>query len=383
MRFFSNIKRKIIKITQGIAVKNAVLHVTDKATKDGLTGRKYTHEFENYLSKRLSASVFGTTSGTDALILALKALKVGHGDEVIVPAFGCIPPASSISWVGAIPIFVDIRDDDYAIDPTVVEKKISPKTKAIIITHLFGQPTGRIKRILDIARQRRLFVIEDAAQSFGAKVEIDGKWNETGTIGDIGCLSFSSTKIFAAPGNAGAIIARDPHLIGEIDRMRLFGTRTPYYDHPTVGISAKLQEIHAAALLAKLPFFEYWLEHRRKIAFYYMELLHNIGDIIFPQDRKKTERVWYRLVIRTQKRDLLFKYLHTSLRKKPHLNPMIHYPIPLPYFSAFKTDYKRGDFPISDQISSEVISLPLNNFMSKSDTKFVCQTIKIFFDTFK
>ncbi|MBI4114269.1 MAG: DegT/DnrJ/EryC1/StrS family aminotransferase [Candidatus Niyogibacteria bacterium] len=377
-------KKSIIALVQKLAVKRAVSRVIEKDAKDGSIGRFYTNKFEILLSERLNnISTLGTASGTDALILALKALKIGAGDEVIVPAFSCIPPASSISWVGATPIFVDIRDDDYAIDPAMVEKKISSKTKAIIVAHLFGQPTGRIKRILDIARQRRLFVIEDAAQSFGAKVEIDGKWSEAGTIGDIGCLSFSSTKIFAAPGNAGAVIVKDPYLVEEIDRMRLFGTRTRYYDYPTVGISAKIQEIHAAILLAKLPFFNYWLEHRRKLAFYYKELLYNIGDIILPQNKEKTERVWYRFVIRTQKRDELFKYLRTSLRKKPHLKPMIHYPVPLPYFSAFKTGYKRGNFPVSDQISSEMISLPLNNSMSKGDTEFVCQTIKAFFNTFK
>src|SRR3989344_384225 len=380
LHFFKN----IAALVQKLAVKRAVSRVIEKEAENGSTGRFYTKKFEVLLSKRMNnISTLGTASGTDALILALKALKIGGGDEVIIPAFSCTPPASSISWVGAIPIFVDIRDDDYAIDPAMVEKKISSKTKAIIVVHLFGQPTKRIKKILDIARQRRLFVIEDAAQSFGAKVEIDGKWSETGTIGDIGCLSFSSTKIFATPGNAGAIIAKDPHLIEEIDRMRLFGTKIRHYDHPTVGISAKIQEIHAAALLAKLSFFNYWLEHRRELANHYTKALSGIGNIVLPYEIEKTKRTWYRFVIRTQKRDELFKYLRTSLPKKPHLKPMIHYPVPLPYFSAFKTGYKRGNFPVSDQISSEVISLPLNNSMSKGDTELVCQTIKTFFNTFK
>src|SRR3989344_7588691 len=170
--------KNIIALVQKLAVKRAVSRVIEKEAKDDSISRFYTNRFETLISKRLSnIPTLGTTSGTDALILALKALKIGAGDEVIVPAFSCIPPASSVSWVGAIPIFVDIRDDDYAIDPAMVEKKISSKTKAIIVVHLFGQPTKRIKKILDIARQRRLFVIEDAAQSFGAKVEIDWKWS--------------------------------------------------------------------------------------------------------------------------------------------------------------------------------------------------------------
>ena len=377
LRFLS---KNAIATIQELAVQKAIARVVAREADNGFVLSFCVPKFETLLSNNFESRVIATGSGTDALIISLKALNIGPGDEVIVPAFGCIPIASSVSWVGAKPIFVDIQEVDYAIAPEKMIEKMTSKTRAIIIAHLFGQVTRAIYDVLQIAKQHKIFVVEDAAQSFGAKIENNGEWKNAGTIGDIGCLSFSSKKLFSAPGNGGAVIAKEPHLIEEIRRMRLFGSKTRDYDYPTIGINANLEEINAAALLAKLPFLEYWLEHRRKLADYYTKTLSDIRYIILPCEEKGTKRIWYRYVVRVKKRDQLFEYLRTTFHSVSRLRPMIHYPVPLPYFSAFESGYSEGSFPISDQMSSEVMSLPLNNSMSLTDVDRVCEAIVNFFN---
>lgn len=363
LRFFSN---NIIRAIQELYVQVAVSKALLRKAENGSVLSFYAPKFEALLSNKLGVPVIATGSGTDALIISLKALKIGLGDEVIVPAFGCIPIASSVRWIGASPIFVDIQETDYAIAQEKIVSKITSKTKAIIIAHLFGQITQVIYDVLQIAKKHKIFVIEDAAQSFGAKIENNGKWSTAGTIGDISCLSFSSEKLFSAPCKGGAIITKEPHLIEEIRRMRL-------------NINANLEEINAAALIAKLPFFEYWLERRQKIADCYTKKLSSIKDIVLPCEEKGTKRTWYRYVIRVKKRDELLEYLIKTFRNTPRLKPTVHYPVPLPYFSAFETGYAKGSFPISDLVSSEVITLPLNNMMSLKDADMICNVIRNFF----
>lgn len=378
LRFF---KKNTIAAIQQLAVKRAVVRVVDGNARHGFPGHHYARRFEISLSEKLgNISALGTNSGTDALVLALKALKIGYGDEVIVPAFGCTPIASCVSWVGATPVFVDIQDGDYAVNPDGIEEKVTPRTKAIIVAHLFGQPSSRMKDILDIAKRTGLCLIEDAAQSFGAKIKTSSEWGFAGTVGDIGCFSFSPTKLLAAPGNGGAVVVKDMHLKEDIDMMRLYGAKIRHYDYPIVGTCARLQEIHAAALLAQLPFLDYWLGHREKLARYYQEALSGIGDILLPREEEGTKRVWYRYVIRTKKRDELFSHLRRAFRSVPRLQPAINYPVPLPYFTVFESTQARENFPIAEQVSSEVLSLPLNDLMSLEDADTVCDAIKNFFN---
>ena len=365
------------------AVKQAIARVVSEGTHYASAGHPNVANFETELSKHFNgAPVLGVNSGTDALILALKVLGVTLGDEVIVPAFSYISTASCVSWVGATPVFVDICPADFAINPLKIKEKITKNTKAIIVAHLFGQPALGTKDIIDIAKQYNLFVIEDAAQSFGAEIEINGEWKHIGTVGDIGCFSFSSTKPFAAPGNGGAIIfnIKNQGLVEKADQMRFYGAKIHYYDYPVSGVCAKLQEIQAAALLAKMPFIDYWLKKRKDNAQCYTKTLFNVNNILLPQEGEKTKRIWYRYVIRTKDRNKLFDYLKTATDSNGHLQPMKNYPVPLPYFSAFeKLGYIQGDFPVADQLSSEVISLPLQNIISPEDVKNVCDSIKYFY----
>ncbi|MFY9462059.1 MAG: DegT/DnrJ/EryC1/StrS family aminotransferase [Candidatus Sungiibacteriota bacterium] len=379
---FKFFKKISVMALEEAAVKKAIAQVVDKRTHYGFSGHPHVKAFEAALSGRFGGiPVLGVNSGTDALILALKALGIGPADEVIAPAFSFISTVSCIPWVGAMPAFVDIRFDDYAIDPTRIEEKITKRTKAILVAHLFGQPATGMAEILAIAKKHNLAVIEDAAQSFGAAMQIDGESKPVGTIGDIGCLSFSSTKPFAAPGNGGAVIIKNQSLRDEADRMRFYGARTHYYDYPTVGVNCKLHDIQAAALLAKLNFFELWLSHRQRIAAYYNKTLAGLGDLVLPQEYPDiAQRIWYRYVIRTKKRQELFNHLLKAAGPYQPLQPMLNYPVPLPYFEMFRhLGHKPGDFPVADKASEEVISLPITNYVAMADAKRIADAAKRFF----
>ncbi|MFY9462431.1 MAG: DegT/DnrJ/EryC1/StrS family aminotransferase [Candidatus Sungiibacteriota bacterium] len=367
-----------IQHVEDAAIERAISRVLRKRTHYGFTGHPHVKAFENELSKKLGwAPVIGTNSGTDALILSLKILGIGPGDEVIVPAFSFISTASCISWIGAKPVFVDIREDDFSCDPIEIKKNISLKTKAIIVAHLFGHPAGGLEEIVKIAKLYQIPVIEDAAQSFGAEMQINGAWKLVGTIGDIGCLSFSSTKPFSAPGNGGAIVFNTHRDLFEVaDAMRLYGAKKHYFDYPFVGINIKLQEIQAAALLAKLPFMDYWLNHRKKLAERYTAYLSSMKNLILPKEFQDSQRIWYRYVIRTDSRDQLFNHLTRNTQPNQLIQPSKNYPVPLPYFDAFKDlGHRKGDFPIADAVSSEVLSLPITNFVTSTDVDRICELI--------
>jgi len=374
-------RNKSAAVLEGDAIQKAVERVIDERTYYGSAGHPNVKKLEEALAERSDGRrALCVNSGTDALILALKLLRVGPGDEVIVPAFSYVSTASCVSWIGAKPVFADICLDDYAVDPATIEANITPKTKAIIVAHLFGQPASGIEEIARIAKRRSLYLIEDAAQSFGAKIEINGEGKPVGAIGDIGCLSFSSTKPFAAPGNGGALILKDPALWEEGDRMRFYGARVHHFDYPTVGVNCKMHDIQAAALLAKLPFFDYWLGHRRRIAALYTKELAGIGDLVLPADIPGTERTWYRYVVRTKQRDALLNYLLGVTENNYFLQPSPEYPVPVPYFEVFRgLGYNVGDFPCAERLSHEVISLPLSQYVSIGYARKIAKAVRTFY----
>lgn len=377
----SFLRPRMARFIEDAVVKLAICDVLDSRSYHSWSGYPQVKAFERALSTHMDrAYIIGLNSGTDALVIALKVLGIGPGDEVIVPAFSFIATVSPVSWVGATPVFVDITSDDYALDPSKIEEKISSKTKAIIIAHLFGQPARRMDKIIELAKRHSLFLIEDAAQSFGARVLINGKQKLVGTLGDAGSFSFSSTKPLTAPGNAGVLVMRDHNYREEAERMCFYGARQHYYDYPTVGINVKMHEIHAAALLARIPFINYWLEHRKKLALQYTDSLAGVGDLVLPKEYPETTSIWYRYVIRTRRRDALFDHLKELAGSLSHLRPMKNYPVPFPYFSVFtRLGYKPGSFPVSEQVSSEVLSLPITQFVSPKDVMRITQSIRTFF----
>ncbi|OGZ07206.1 MAG: hypothetical protein A3D65_00755 [Candidatus Lloydbacteria bacterium RIFCSPHIGHO2_02_FULL_50_13] len=363
------------------AVKRAVARVIDAETFYPQSGYPAVRAFEHALSMRLGDfPVVGLNSGTDALVSALRLVGVQDGDEVIVPAFSYISTASSVLLAGGTPVFVDVSEDDYAVDPTKVEAKVTKRTKAIIVAHLFGQPALGMNDILLFAKKHKLFVVEDAAQSFGATMTMNGKERSVGTMGDFGCLSFSSTKILAAPGNGGALVIKDSAFLEDARRMRFYGAKRPYFDYPLLGGNTGLHEVQAAALFAKLDFFDHWLFHRKTNADVCQNCLAQVEELMLPRARLESARTWYRYVIRSKERDTLFERLARRARQNWHLMPGINYPVPLPYFKVFeRLGYAQGDFPIAEKLSSEVLSLPITNDVSRDDVMGIVREIEKFF----
>lgn len=365
------------------AVKRAIGRVIDERTYFPQIGHRHVKKLEEELSKKAGgAPVVAVNSGTDALILAMRALGIGAGDEVIVPAFSFISTASAAAWLGAVPVFADIKEDDYALNPAEVKKNITPRTKAIILVHLFGQPALGTAEILQIAKENSLWVIEDAAQAFAAEIKINGRWQPIGTLADIGCLSFAPSKPFAAPGNGGALIfsPSTASLHDEIDRMRFYGAKRHYYDYPTIGINCKMHEVQAAALLARLPFFDHWLSHRERLAEYYNAYLQDLKDLALPQRYENARAIWYRYIVRTKRRDELFMHLQKKAGSTIALLPEKFYPVLLSSFSAFRRQTPQADsFPVASQLSKETIDLPMSNFISVNDIASVASSILAFY----
>ncbi|MDO8520555.1 MAG: DegT/DnrJ/EryC1/StrS family aminotransferase [bacterium] len=372
--------RSVLQLEK-FAVKRAIARVIDTETYYAQSGNPAVSAFERALSLRLNNfSVVGLNSGTDALVSALRVIGIGHGDEVIVPAFSFISTASAVGLVGATPVFVDVREEDFAIDSSKIEEKITTKTKAVIVAHLFGQPALRMADILPLAQQHGLFVIEDAAHAFGSTLKINGEEKPIGTIGDFGCFSFSSSKILSAPGNGGALVMKNSAFTEDVKRMRAYGAKRHYFDYPLLGGNSYMHEIQAAALIAKLDFFDHWLSHRKKNAAAYSSQLSRIAGIILQNEYPESMRTWYRYVIRVKERDALFERLMLRARSNWHLMPSINYPIALPYFSVFQhLGHVHGNFPIAEKLSSEVLSLPITNYVSPDDASGVAQEIEKFF----
>ena len=217
----------------------------------------------------------GVASGSDALLLSLMALGIGHGDEVLIPPFTFFATAGAVSRVGATPVFVDIDPDTYNMDSSQIEKRITPRSKAIIPVHLFGQSVD-MDPLLKIAKEKKLYVIEDAAQALGAEYKPDSsKGRRAGAMGDLGCFSFYPTKNLGAFGDAGMVVTRDPQLAEKIRLLRTHGSRPKYY-HKWIGINSRLDTLQAAILMVKFKYLEGWTLERQKRAERYSLLFRDL-----------------------------------------------------------------------------------------------------------
>lgn len=299
-------------------------------------------EFSSYINTEYS---FGVGSGTFALFLALKAVGIGKGDEVITVPNSFVATAYSISQNGATPVFVDI-DDTYNIDPSKIEEKITDKTKAILPVHLYGHPAD-MKPIMEIAEKHDLKVIEDVAQANGSEY----KKRKAGSLGHVSAFSFYPTKNMGAYGDSGMISTNDEEIAEKIELLRNYG-QTKKYHHKIIGFNSRLDEIQAAILRVKLRKLDKWNESRRRIAKLYGELLQN-ADVTLPSERKDSKHVYYLYVIRSNKRDKLQSWL-----KANGIGTMIYYPIPIHLQKAYKGVYKR-EYPITEKFSKEILSLPM------------------------
>ncbi|MDP1715412.1 MAG: DegT/DnrJ/EryC1/StrS family aminotransferase [Anaerolineales bacterium] len=289
----------------------------------------------------------GLASGTDALVIALRALNVGADDEVIMPAYTFFATAGTVMSVGAKPLFVDVDPQTYQIDVSKIRSAITPKTKAIIPVHLYGHP-AEMNPILEIAREHGLKIIEDNAQGFGA--EYLGR--KTGSLGDIGCLSFFPTKNLGAFGDAGMVVTNDPALAERMRMLRTHGWKKKYYSEE-VGYNSRIDALQAAILQAKLPYLDSWNEKRRELAQRYSEKLG--PNLVTPIEREWGRHVYHLYIVRSAKREELQAFL-----KQKGIASEVYYPMP-PHLSVpcRKFGYKEGDFPHAELASHETFALPL------------------------
>jgi dTDP-4-amino-4,6-dideoxygalactose transaminase len=318
-------------------------------------------EFARYI--RCSHAV-GVGNGTDAIELALRACEIQPGDEVITAANTAVATVAAIELAGARPVLVDVDPLRYTIDPELVLPAITPRTRAIIPVHLYGCPAD-IVPLLAIARQNDLLLIEDCAQAHGALYEK----RRVGSWGDAAAFSFYPTKNLGAFGDAGAIVTSNPHIAEKARLIRQYGWRERYISIYK-GTNSRLDDMQAAILRVKLNHLERWNARRRYLAGLYYEGLSQ-SNVFLPRQPEKTYHVYHQYVIRCQNRD----YLRERL-KAANIQTQILYPVPIHMQPAFiDLGYHAGDFPITERLASEILSLPLYPEMDEASISRICQTI--------
>ncbi|MBV8285122.1 MAG: DegT/DnrJ/EryC1/StrS family aminotransferase [Candidatus Eremiobacteraeota bacterium] len=308
--------------------------------------------FEEELAGYLGAAhAVGLNSGTDALHLALRALDIGPGDEVITTPFTFVATTEAIGMVGATPVFADIDPETLNIDPRAVAAAITPRTRAILPVHLYGLPAA-MDEIIAIAREHSLAVIEDCAQSIGATIG----GTRTGTIGTVAAFSFFPSKNLGACGDAGAVVTNDEQLAERVRRLRAHGAAVKYY-HDELGVNSRLDELQAAILRVKLPYLDGWIERRRTIAAWYTVELGRLRGITLPvgRPRQAVRHVYHQFTVRVADRDRVAR----DLRERG-VGTMIYYPVPL-HLQGVHAGLRLGEgsFPNAEAAAREVLSLPM------------------------
>ena len=327
------------------------------------------------------AECVSCNSGTDALYLALKALDIGEGDEVITTPFSFFATAEVISRTGATPVFIDIDSNSFNLDLALVETAITPQTKAIIPVHLFGQPVNMTK-LMAIAQAHNLAVIEDCAQATGAT----WKQAQIGSIGQVGCFSFFPTKNLGACGDGGAITTNDVSLAKRIRVLKEHGSPSRYR-HDWIGINSRLDALQAVILQVKLRYLDHWNEQRQQAAQYYQELLHTVADLRLPQDILNGNSVWnqYTVCIEDRKTSKINRNSPDRGRRElikekllaKGIISMIYYPIPLHLQPVYQDlGYQPGQLPIAEQAAQEVLSLPLFPGITEAEQEQVAFALK-------
>ncbi|PZV26986.1 MAG: Cys/Met metabolism pyridoxal-phosphate-dependent enzyme [Snowella sp.] len=331
-------------------------------------------EFEQQFAEYVGTShVIGCNSGTDALYLAVLALEIGPGDEVITPSFTFFATAEMVSQTGATPVFVDIDPLTFNLDPHKLEAAITSKTKAIIPVHLFGQPVD-MGMVMAIAEKHHLFVIEDCAQATGAK------WQDkqVGSWGHINAFSFFPTKNLGGCGDGGAVTTNDPVLADKVRMLKEHGSRQRYF-HEAIGINSRLDALQAAILQIKLRYLDEWNQQRQQAAQLYTELLNPIPHLILPTEIDGGEHVWNQYTIRIQNNDsqgINRDRVREKLQESGVLS-MIYYPIPLHLQVVYQSlGYPLGSFPQTEAIAEQVLSLPMFPGINIEEQKQVAYALK-------
>lgn len=330
-------------------------------------GGPFVAKFEQAFAEYCQAEhAIGVGSGTEALWVALVCLGVGPGDEVITTPNTFIATAEAISFVGAKPVFVDVVEDTYNMDPAKIEAAITDKTKAIIPVHLYGQPAD-MDPILAIAKARGLFVVEDAAQAHGA--EYKGK--RCGSLGDAGCFSFYPGKNLGAYGEAGAVTTNNADLAAKMRQFRDHGQSQKYY-HGMVGWNARMDGFQGAVLDVKLRHLPAWNDRRRAHAARYQELLANVPGVTLPVEADYAKHVYHIFAVRVEDRATVLEKM-----KEKEVFCGIHYPVPLHLQEAYQSlGYQQGDFPVAEQNAAGQISLPMFAELSDEQVAWAAQALR-------
>ena len=313
----------------------------------------------------------GCASGTDALVLSLKALDIQPGEEIITTPFTFFATAGSIHRVEGKPVFVDIDPHTFNIDPDKIEAAITEKTKAIIPVHLFGQ-TSEMDKIKEIADKYGLMIIEDTAQAIGA--EFKGK--KAGYFGDVATLSFFPSKNLGAMGDAGMCLTDDKELAEIIKMLRTHGEHPKYY-HRWVGLNSRLDTLQAAVLLVKLPYLEKWTKQRQDNARYYYDNMSDIPEVELPYIHPDAKSIYNQFTLLVQDREELLEFL-----RKSEIGCNIYYPEPLHLQECFSyLNHKAGDFPVCERVTKRVLSIPIYSELSNNQQDYVIEKIREFYRT--
>ncbi|NQT72544.1 MAG: DegT/DnrJ/EryC1/StrS family aminotransferase [Chloroflexi bacterium] len=357
---------------QHVRIKNEILSAVGNVLDHGkfILGNEV-EEFECRFADLCKVSyAIGVNSGTDALILALRSLGIGPGDEVITVPNSFVASTSCVALVGARPVFVDVRDD-YNIDPSMIEQAITSRTRAILPVHLTGRPAN-MTSIMEIAKAHDLDVIEDCAQAVCAEYERE----RVGSFGTIGCFSLHPLKTLNACGDGGVLTTNDPRLYERLRKLRNVGLHNRDECH-FWGYNSRLDTMQSAILLIKLHYVEEWTEIRRAYADYYRRRLNGLPQVQVPNEKSNERCVYHTYVIQADRRDELKDYLGEH-----GIDTKIHYPIPIHLQQAAKyLEYTEGQFPVTERLASKILSLPIYPELRIDELEYIATTVCSFYDT--
>lgn len=357
-------------------VDQAIQNVIDSvAFINGPEVKAFQSELEAYLG---GTNVIPCANGTDALQVAMMALGLKPGDEVITANFTYVATAEVIALLGLTPVLVEGDPDTFTIDPAAIEKAITPKTKAIVPVHLFGQ-CADMEAIMKIAKKHNLFVIEDVAQAIGADYTFsNGDKKKAGTIGTVGCTSFFPSKNLGCYGDGGAIFTNDTELAKKIRMICNHGQSVQYY-HDSIGVNSRLDSIQAAILRVKLRHLDNYAAARNKAADYYDKAFGNIEGVKIPARSKFSNHVFHQYTLRLEKADRNKLRDHLASLDIPS---MIYYPVPLHMQKAYLDPrYKEGDFPITEKLCRTVISLPMHTELTEDMLQYITSSVISFINS--
>ncbi len=362
--------------SQYLRIKDEIDHAILQCLDDSrFIGGEPVNRFERDLGTYLSVDhIISCGNCTDALQIAVMALDMKKGDEVIMPAFTYAAAAEAISLLGLIPIIVDVNEDDFNINIDGLEKAITQQTKAVVPVHLFGQCSD-MDAICDIADHYDIKVLEDNAQSIGSEYIDSGKTMKSGTIGDIGAISFFPTKNLGCFGDGGCLCTNDENLASKARMITRHGQSKKFH-HEIIGMNSRLDSIQAAILSIKLKYLEDFIQRRLGAAEYYDENLNQIEGLEIPHRAKHSSHVFHQYTIKVKngKRNALKDYL-----EKEAVPSAIYYPLPLYKQKAFKKYFEGKALPVTEKLCEEVLSLPMHTELSQDQLTFICEIIRKFF----